>query len=130
MRAGCIAGVVVPCRPGLSVHLDPQLAEVAAEVGGRVSVVGRTGVCWDDAQQESFWSTLKTEFYDRHTFATRAEAVTAVTAWIETVYKRRRRTQRSGRSLRYCSSTGSPPRLSKPLNPMSARLGQPHSSPQ
>lgn len=49
--------------------------------------VGRTGVCWDNAQIESFWSTLKTEFYDGHHFTTHAEAIT----WIETIYNRRRR---------------------------------------
>jgi transposase InsO family protein len=53
--------------------------------------VGRTGVCYDNSQQESFWSTLKTEFYQRHVFATRAEAIRAVTEWIENVYNRRRR---------------------------------------
>ncbi len=53
--------------------------------------VGRTGACWDNAQQESFWSTLKTEYYQRHWFATRAEAIKAVSSWIETVYSRRRR---------------------------------------
>ena len=53
--------------------------------------VGRTGVCWDNAQQESFWSTLKTEYYDRHHFATQRRGHHAVSAWIETVYNRRRR---------------------------------------
>ena len=28
--------------------------------------VGRTGVCWDNAAAESFWATLKVEFYDRY----------------------------------------------------------------
>ena len=53
--------------------------------------VGRTGVCWGNAQQESFWSSLKTEYYHRNSFATHAEAITAVSSWIETVYNRRRR---------------------------------------
>ena len=71
-------------------YTSTQLAGVADEVGVRLSV-GRTGVCWDNAQQESFWSTLKTEYYDRYEFATRAEAIHGVTGWIETVYNRRRR---------------------------------------
>lgn len=36
--------------------------------------VGRTEVCFDNAMAESFWSTLKTEFYNRRRFATRDEA--------------------------------------------------------
>lgn len=71
-------------------YTSDQLAEVANELDVRLSV-GRTGVCWDNAQQESFWSTLKTEYYNRHTFNTRADAIKAVTSWIETVYNRRRR---------------------------------------
>ena len=71
-------------------YTSAQMADVADELDVRQSV-GRTGVCWDNAQQESFWSTLKTEFYDRHTFATRAEAITAVSRWIDTVYNTRRR---------------------------------------
>lgn len=71
-------------------YTSSQLADVAEEVDVRLSV-GRTGVCWDNAQQESFWSTLKTEYYGRRTFATRAEAIAAVSSWIENVYNRRRR---------------------------------------
>lgn len=86
-----------PLTRGVIFHADrgcqytsDQLAEAAQELGVRLSV-GRTGVCWDNAQQESFWSTLKTEHYNRHTFATHAEAIHAVTDWIENVYNRRRR---------------------------------------
>ena len=71
-------------------YTSAQLAQVAEDLDVRLSV-GRTGVCWDNAQIESFWSTLKTEFYDRHHFTTHAAAITAVSTWIETVYNRRRR---------------------------------------
>ena len=53
--------------------------------------MGRTGVCFDNAMAESFWSTLKTEFYDRRTWRTRDEARRAVARWIEIFYNRRRR---------------------------------------
>lgn len=52
--------------------------------------VGRTGVCFDNAMAESVFSKLKTEFYDRRPWATRAEARTAVARWIEHIYNRRR----------------------------------------
>lgn len=71
-------------------YTSTQLAGVAEEIDVRLSV-GRTGVCWDNAQQESFWSTLKTEYYQRHSFDTHADAITAVSTWIDTVYNRRRR---------------------------------------
>lgn len=53
--------------------------------------VGRTGVCWDNAQAESFWATLKVEFYERYLWPTKAAAKLAVGDWIERVYNRRRR---------------------------------------
>ena len=42
-------------------------------------------------QQESYWASLKVEFYNRRSWSTRAEAITAVGDWIERVYNRRRR---------------------------------------
>ena len=71
-------------------YTSAQLAAVAKEIGVRLSV-GRTGVCYDNAQQESFWSTLKTEHYQRHTFTTHREAIMAVSNWIENTYNRSRR---------------------------------------
>lgn len=88
-RDGDTTGTIFHADRGCQ-YTSAQLAEAAADLGVRLSV-GRTGVCWDNAQIESFWSTLKTEFYDRHDFATHAEAITAVSTWIETVYNRRRR---------------------------------------
>jgi transposase InsO family protein len=71
-------------------YTSQQLQDVADELDLQLSV-GRTGVCWDNAQQESFWSTLKTEFYNRHHFPTHHAAIHAVTEWIETIYNSRRR---------------------------------------
>ncbi|MFX0538964.1 transposase, partial [Ornithinimicrobium sp. Y1847] len=88
-RDGETAGVILHADRGCQ-FTSTQLADAAEELGVLLSV-GRTGVCWDNAQIESFWSTLKTEFYDRHEFATRTEAIHAVSSWIETVYNRRRR---------------------------------------
>lgn len=46
---------------------------------------------WDNAQQESFWATLKVEFYDRYLWPTKTAAKLALGDWIERVYNRRRR---------------------------------------
>ena len=47
-----------------------------------VQSVGRTGVCWDNAVAESFWSSLKREVVHRYRFADRASARRAIFAWI------------------------------------------------
>ncbi|MCT1808281.1 transposase, partial [Dermabacter sp. HMSC06F07] len=82
---------------GLVFHADrgaqftsEQLWEVCRSLSIAQSV-GRTGVCFDNAMAESFWSTLKTEFYDRKRWTTRDAARKAVAYWIEVVYNRRRR---------------------------------------
>lgn len=69
--------------------MSARLYDVCAELGVQQSA-GRTGVCWDDAMAESFWSTLKSEFHDRRTWASRAEAQAGVADWIERMYNRRR----------------------------------------
>ena len=82
---------------GLVFHADrgtqftsEQLWEVCRNLGVAQSV-GRTGVCFDNALAESFWSTLKTEFYDRKRWPTRDVARQVVAYWIVVVYNRRRR---------------------------------------
>lgn len=52
--------------------------------------VERTGICFDNAMAESFWSTLKNEFYSRKAWPTRSEAIRAVARWIEVFYNRQR----------------------------------------
>ena len=49
---------------------------------GMVQSVGRTGICYDNAVAESFWSSLKRELVHRYRFATRAQARRAIFAWI------------------------------------------------
>ena len=71
-------------------YTSAQLARFARE-HNLVRSIGRTAVCWDNAQAESYWATLKVEFYDRYSWSTKAAAKLAVGDWIERVYNRRRR---------------------------------------
>jgi putative transposase len=71
-------------------YTSAQLAWFARE-HNLVRSVGSTAVCWDNAQAESFWATLKVEFYDRYLWSTKAAAKLAVGDWIERIYNRRRR---------------------------------------
>lgn len=52
--------------------------------------VGRTGVCWDNAMAESFFSTLKNEWLNRFEFTTRNKARTQVVKYIEGFYNPKR----------------------------------------
>jgi putative transposase len=71
-------------------YTSSQIAELCTGLG-LLQSVGRTGVCWDNAPSESLWSTLKTEFYNRHYWPTKAEAQLAVGRWLEERYNRKRR---------------------------------------
>ena len=53
--------------------------------------MGRTGVCWDNAAAESFWSTYKNEFYYRHVFTSLDHLRQATYTWIDSWYNARRR---------------------------------------
>lgn len=52
--------------------------------------MSRPGNCYDNAAMESFWSTLKNELVHRRSFATRAEARTAIFEYVEVFYNRQR----------------------------------------
>jgi len=67
-----------------------QIAELAVDLPILRSM-GRRGVCWDNAASESFWSTFKTEYYNRHVFATVAQARRGTYVWIDSWYNARRR---------------------------------------
>jgi transposase InsO family protein len=71
-------------------YASTQITAFAA-ANGITRSMGRTGVCWDNAMAESFFATLKTEFYYRRVWPTKARARREVGAWIEDRYNRRRR---------------------------------------
>ncbi len=64
-----------------------------------VASMSRTGDCYDNAPQESFWATLKKELMGDEPFATREQARAAIFEYIEVFYNR----QRMHSSLGYVS---------------------------
>ena len=86
-RGGHTAGVVFHGDRGAQ-YMSGDYRDLIAELG-MVQSVGRTGVCWDNAVAESFWSSLKREVVHRHQFRTRAEARRAIFAWINRYNHRR-----------------------------------------
>ena len=94
LRGGVPDGLVFHADRGTQ-FTSEKLWEVCRNLGIAQSV-GRTGVCFDNAMAESFWSTLKTEFYDRKRWPTRDAARKAVAYWIEVVYNHRRRNSALG----------------------------------
>ena len=71
-------------------YASKQMAEYAPK-NGIIRSMGNTGVCWDNAMAESFFATLKTEYYARRVWPTRKKAALGVGAWIEDRYNRNRR---------------------------------------
>jgi len=91
-------------------YASEQITTFAAKHGITRSM-GYTGICWDNAMAESFFATLKTEFYYRRVWPTRAGAKRAVGAWIEDRYNRRRRHSSIGQispvafEMQHCNQT-------------------------
>jgi transposase InsO family protein len=72
-----------------SQYMSADFADHAAKLGLRRSV-GRTGVCWDNAQAESFNAAVKVERVNRTAYPTREHARKDVTRYIEFRYNTRR----------------------------------------
>lgn len=73
-----------------SQYTSTQVTDFAAAHGLACSI-GASGVCWDNAMAESFWATLKVEFYYRHSWPTKALAKHEVVRWITGTYNTCRR---------------------------------------
>lgn len=53
--------------------------------------MGKTGICWDNSQVETFFTALKNERVYRTTYATKERAPEVVIRYIEGFYNSRRR---------------------------------------
>lgn len=73
-----------------SVYMSHDFRTLVTNLGMRSSA-GRTGVCWDNAMAESFFSALKNECVHRTVYPTKAHARRDVIAYIEGFYNSRRR---------------------------------------
>lgn len=70
-------------------YMSVEYRKYITDAGMRSSV-GRTGVCWDNAMAESFFSSLKNELVYRTVFPTRNHAHRAIARYIEVFYNRKR----------------------------------------
>jgi putative transposase len=86
-RNALTAGIIFHGDRG-SQYLSGEYRQLLAELEMAQSV-GRTGVCWDNAVAESFWSSLKRELVHRYRFADRASARRAIFRWFHTYNHRR-----------------------------------------
>jgi putative transposase len=73
-----------------SVYTSADYRTLIKNLGMRSSM-GRTGVCWDNAMAESFFSAVKNERVYRTVYATKAQARRDLIAYIEGFYNSRRR---------------------------------------
>lgn len=96
-------GVAAKCPPrGLIHHSDRGSQYCAHEYRnlldqfGMVPSMSRQGNCYDNAPIESFWGLLKNELVHHWRFKTRAEAIQAITEYIEILYRRQHNQARLG----------------------------------
>jgi len=85
------------CAPGLILHSDRGVQYASERFRAQLQAhrisasMSRRGNCYDNAQAESFFSTLKTELVYRRRYETREEARHDIFEWIEAFYNLRRR---------------------------------------
>ncbi len=77
-----------PLEPGQ--YLSAAYLDILTQYSAHSSA-GRPGTCFDNAAAESFFATLKKELLHRATWPTRQQARTAIFAYIESFYNRKRR---------------------------------------
>lgn len=73
-----------------SVYTSASFRALIARLGMRSSM-GKTGICWDNSQAETFFSALKNERVYRTTYATKERARKDIIRYIEGFYNSRRR---------------------------------------
>lgn len=73
-----------------SVYTSASFRALVAGLGMRSSM-GKTGICWDNSQAETFFSALKNERVYRTTYATKERARKDIIRYIEGFYNSRRR---------------------------------------
>lgn len=89
-------------RPGLVHHSDrgsPYASDdyrAALRARGMVASMSRKGDCYDNAVAESFFATARAELLDHERFETRADAVAALTEYIDGFYNTVRRHSYTG----------------------------------
>jgi transposase InsO family protein len=86
-RGGATAGIIFHSDRG-SQYMSGDYAKAIWRHRMKQSV-GRTGVCWDNAVAESFFSSLKRELVSRYRFPDRAQARRAIFVWINRYNNRR-----------------------------------------
>jgi putative transposase len=87
VRGGVTAGIVFHSDRG-SQYMSKEFAQAITGYE-MIQSVGRTGVCWDNAVAESFFSSLKRELVSRYRFEDRAGARRKIFAWINRYNARR-----------------------------------------